>query len=132
MKHNIHQIDDATRIASELGVDLIRFIPVGLPFGTQNAKELTEKWFPYIPDEQDGCLEGIFLQKPIKDACFYLYRSIKINPDGTLAYCCAVWESNDIFGDLSHVDISEIWNNESYQNARALFSRKKTVRKDSL
>ena len=126
MKHNIHQIDDAKRITSELGVDLIRFIPVGLPFGTQNAKELAKKWFPYIPDEQDGYLEGRFLQKPIKGGCFYLYRSVTINPDGTLAPCCAVWESKDSFCDLAHTDFSKIWNSESYQSARALFSRKKS------
>jgi radical SAM protein with 4Fe4S-binding SPASM domain len=124
MKHNCHQIDDARKIANELGVDLIRFIPVGLPFGTQNARELAEEWFPYIPDEQEGYLEGRFLQKPIKGACFYLYRSVTINPDGTLAPCCAVWESRHSFGDLAHADFSEIWNNASYQSARGLFSRK--------
>lgn len=129
MKHNYHQIDDAKKIAAELGVDLIRFIPVGLPFGAQNAKELAEKWFPYIPNEQEGYIEGRFLQKPIKGGCFYLYRSVTINPDGSLAPCCAVWESQDSFGDLTHMDFSEIWNNESYQSARALFSKKKTPMK---
>ncbi|MHC4618295.1 MAG: radical SAM protein [Planctomycetota bacterium] len=129
MKHNCHQIDDARKIAKELGVDLIRFIAVGLPFGTQNARELAEKWFPYIPDEQDGYIEGRFLQQPIRGPCFYLYRSVTINPDGTLAPCCAVWESRHSFGDLAHADFSEIWNNDSYQSARALFSRKETSTK---
>jgi radical SAM protein with 4Fe4S-binding SPASM domain len=102
---------------------------VGLPFGAQNAKELAEKWFPYIPNEQEGYIEGRFLQKPIKGGCFYLYRSVTINPDVSLAPCCAVWESQDIFGDLAHMDFSEIWNNESYQSARALFSKKKSPMK---
>lgn len=126
MKHNTGQIDDAKRMARELGVDLIRFIPVGLPFDTRSAKELAQKWFPYVPDEQDGYLEGRFLQKPIKGGCFYLYRSVTMNPDGTLAPCCAVWESKDSFCDLTHTDFSAIWNNESYQSARALFSGKKS------
>ena len=129
MKHNCHQIDDARKIAARLGVDLLRFIPVGLPFGAENPAQLAQEWFPYVPDEQEGCLPGRFLQKPIKGGCFYLYRSITVNPDGTVAPCCAVWQQKDTFGALTNADFFEIWNNKNYRSARALFSKSKSYLK---
>lgn len=122
MKHNCHQIDEAKRMAKELGVDLIRFIPVGLPFDINDKQKLAEKWYPYIPPDKEGYTIDRFLQKPAEGGCFYLYRSITINPVGVVAPCCAVWKESESFGSLLDTELSQIWNNEYYQGARELFS----------
>lgn len=123
MKHNVHQIDDARRLAKELGVDLLRFIPVGMPFDAPEKAQLRQEWFPQL-DETHAGLEGFqyqLLQRPKKSACFYLYRSLTVNPDSRVSPCCVVYGSKNDFGDLLAEDYQSIWNNERYQSARALF-----------
>jgi len=125
MKHNYHQIDEASRLAEETGVDLVRYIPVGLPFDIKNKKQLAEQWYPYMSSGDEGYIEDRFLQKPIEGGCFYLYRSVTINPVGKVAPCCAVWKEKDNFGDMIEQDFAGIWNNEHYQSARGLFAGEK-------
>jgi len=128
MKHNVHQIEEAKKLATELDVDLLRFIPVGLPFDTPNKLELAQEWYPNTSAvDGEQYIEDRFLQKPIKGGCFYLYRSITITATGRAAPCCAVWKNEDNFGDILHSHFSEIWNNSSYQSARALFGGAKTA-----
>ena len=130
MKHNYHQVKDAEEMAKEIGVDFLRFIPVGLPFEAENKRELAKEWFPFLPSEKEAFREDMFLQKPIEGGCFYLYRSVTLNPLGAVAPCCVVWEEKDDFGNMLENDFAEIWNNALYQSARAMFSTKKrpTVR----
>jgi len=123
MKHNLHQTEEAQRIAKEIGVDLLRFIPVGLPFDAENKAGLQQEWFPQFDDAATGKdSQYYFLQKPSKTACFYLYRSITINPDNRVSPCCIVYGEKNDFGDALTQTPDELWNNEYYQSARALFS----------
>lgn len=122
MKHNFHQIMEAQSLAKKVGVDLIRFIPVGLPFEAKNKKELAAQWFPFMPENGEDYREDMFLQKPISGGCFYMYRSVTINPLGAVAPCCVVWDKKDDFGNFFEEDFAEIWNNERYRSARAMFS----------
>ena len=124
MKHNLHQTDEAKRIARELGVDLLRFIPVGLPFEATDKATLQQEWFPRFSgaSADEDSFKYPFLHKPSKTACFYLYRSITINPDGRVSPCCIVYGEKNDFGDALTQSTTELWNNEYYQSARALFS----------
>ena len=123
MKHNRHQIEEARRVAKEMGVDLLRFIPVGLPFDAKNRETLQREWFPQFEDASTGQdSQYYFLQKPNGAACFYLYRSVTINPDGRVSPCCIVYGEKNDFGDALRQTPDELWNNEYYQSARALFS----------
>jgi MoaA/NifB/PqqE/SkfB family radical SAM enzyme len=127
MKHNIHQVEDARRLAKELGVDLLRFIPVGLPFDASPAERarLAAEWYPDLEDPglDLKAYEYQFLQKPRKTACFYLYRSITINPDGRVAPCCIVYGERNDFGDALAESPDTLWNNARFRSARALFSK---------
>jgi len=124
MKHNLHQTEEARRLAKEIGVDLLRFIPVGLPFDAKDKATLRREWFPQLGDVSTGedSFQYYFLQKPNKSACFYLYRSITVNPDGRVSPCCVVYGEKNDFGDALAQTPDELWNNEYYQSARALFS----------
>ena len=132
MRHNEHQIPEAEQIAKKLGVDLLRFIPVGLPYDATNREELAAEWFPTTVQgrtESDGT-EPQFAQKGKPGPCFYLYRSFVINPDGGVSPCCIVFRKKTDFADLSGLesfDPLEIYNNEYYQAGRALFRRRKSV-----
>jgi radical SAM protein with 4Fe4S-binding SPASM domain len=121
MKHNKHQVDSARAMAKAIGVDYLRFIPVGLPFDARNKAELREDWFPVV-GEGSGVYQYQYLQKPRRSACFYLYRTLTVNPDRRVTPCCIVYGDRNDFGDLDTESPEAIWNNEKYQSARALFS----------
>ncbi|HXG22881.1 MAG TPA: radical SAM protein [Methylomirabilota bacterium] len=126
MKHNEHQISEAEMMAKKLGVDLLRFIPVGIPYEFKNRKELADKWFPTTLKGrgESSHEEQQFGQVSKPGPCFYLYRSMVVNPDGGVAPCCVVYQKNRDFADLnaSAIDPMQIWNNDMYRSARSLFS----------
>ena len=48
-KHNEHEMDQARKRASEIGVDLLRFVSPGVPPEDMHNKLLQEKWMPDNP-----------------------------------------------------------------------------------
>ena len=100
MRHNEHELAEAEVLAKKIGVDLLRFIPVGMPFDTVDRKAVAEKWYPvtvqgraYTPD-----VELQFGQANKPSSCFYLYRSLVVNPDGGVSPCCVVYNRATDFG----------------------------------
>ncbi len=123
MKHNEHQMTSAQALAKEIGVDLLRFAPAGLPFEEFSNQEMANKWLPENPDY--WYYDPRVLQNQnyiINQKCFYLYRSITVNPDGGVSPCCVVYDKAYDFGNLLQQDLEEIWNNQKYKSARALFA----------
>lgn len=128
MRHNEGEAAEAAEMAKKIGVDLIRFIPVRLiPEDTEeNRKEMVRDWFPegkkwrrFVFDEfrQDG-------EYLHNKGCFHLYRSLAINPDGTILPCNIIYKHEDNFGSLAEIAFEDIWNNDSYRSARNLFSNR--------
>ena len=125
MKQNEHEIPIAEQMAKKIGVDLLRFIPVGMPYDTQDRKAVADRWYPvtvtgreHKPDD----VEQQFGQANKPSPCFYLYRSMVVNPDGGVAPCCVVYKKDSDFAQLPVDDIGALWNNEKYVWARSLFS----------
>ena len=127
MKTNEHEVQQAEPMAKKIGVDLIRFIPVGMPFEFKNRKEVADLWYPTSVQgrvDSDGN-EQQFGQANKPSPCFYLYRSMVVNPDGGVSPCCVVYRKNRDFAQLDPqqpVDVPAIWNNEKFLSARSLFS----------
>ncbi|HLQ60237.1 MAG TPA: radical SAM protein [Candidatus Acidoferrales bacterium] len=127
-KHNEHEVEDARRLAGEIGVDLIRFIPAGLPFDAdpERKRELARTWFStkaemrYQDPDSASFVNAPFRQR---GGCYYLYRSATVNPDLGIAPCCIVYNDQYDFGSLLQKDFNAIWNNDRYRSARAEFSR---------
>jgi MoaA/NifB/PqqE/SkfB family radical SAM enzyme len=128
MKQNEHQVEEAERLAKEIGVDLLRFVPVGMPYEFKNRKETADQWYPASVrgrTESDHS-EQQFGQAEKPSPCFYLYRSMVVNPDGGVSPCCVVYRKNRDFADLSSeepLNMTKIWNNDKYLSARSLFSK---------
>lgn len=129
MKHNEGKVEQAEALAKKIGVDLIRFIPVGLPFESKNRKALAAEWFP---TRFEGRAEGeetpqTFGQADRPSPCYYLYRSMVVNADGGVSPCCIVYRETRDFDDLkqhAELDIGKIYNNEKFRSARSLYSPK--------
>ena len=138
MKHNENNVEEAEALAAKLGVDRIRFIPVGLPFETRNRQILADEWFPTKFEGRDNgaSTPQTFGQADRPAPCYYLYRSMVVNSDGGVSPCCIVYKDRRDFDHLEEhaaIDVSKIWNNEKYRSARALYTdkdwdgRKKTI-----
>jgi MoaA/NifB/PqqE/SkfB family radical SAM enzyme len=132
MRQNEHQVPEAEVLAKKLGVDLLRFIPVGMPYEFTNRRETAEKWFPrgvQGRSQSDGT-EVQFGQAGKPGPCFYLYRSVVVNPDGGVSPCCIVYRQDRDFANLSTMDTIDpeaLYNNPAYVSARALYSPKADV-----
>lgn len=128
-KHNEHQMAHARTLAEEIGVDHLRFRSPGLPYNSINDEALGEKWMPTDPAFWDLHPSRLNRQGYLWDEpCYYLYRSMTVNPGGGVAACCIVYREQQDFGCLLHTDLDEIWNNRQYQASRALFGRQPTQR----
>jgi len=130
MKQNEHEIPEAEILAKKLGVDKLRFIPVGMPYEFKNRKEVADRWYPtgVSARVESSHEEQQFGQADKPGPCFYLYRSMVINPDGGVSPCCVVYQQNRDFAQLPTdrpLDIGAIWNNDHYLSARSLYSRRK-------
>ena len=120
MRQNEHQMEDARRMAEEMGVDTITFKPVDFPHGEKDI-ELARQWLPRA--ELGARLANPF-RKPYAEEglrCWRLWRSAVVNWDGGYAPCCYLTDAVDDFGDVRTHSIKEIWNNDLYRTARGLF-----------
>lgn len=128
MKHNEHKVAEAEKLAQKIGVDLIRFIPVGLPFEEKrNWKNLAEQWYPSsVLGREQGAAgeEQQYGQGTRKGPCFYLYRSMVVNADGGVSPCCIVHRKDRDFAQLDEAfdDVMPVWNNPKFRSGRSLFS----------
>jgi MoaA/NifB/PqqE/SkfB family radical SAM enzyme len=124
MRHNEHQIEEARRMAAEIGVDYLTFTPVSNIDPAR--KDLIKKWVSTDPryslyDAESGA--NLRTTRP-KKACPWLYRSASINCDGSVSPCCYYPNFPQArFGDLGKEPFGAIWNNVRYENARAICNR---------
>ncbi len=120
MRQNEHQIEDAKRLAAELGVNSLILKNVDFPHGMSDPKE-AERWVPR--DHPDYLREDPFLKPYQEDGrrCWRLWRSAVVNWDGGLAPCCYLTDKSEDFGDVTANPIKQIWNNENYTTARGMF-----------
>jgi MoaA/NifB/PqqE/SkfB family radical SAM enzyme len=128
MKHNEHRVAEAQAMADKLGVDLIRFIPVGLPYEERrNWPQMAAQWYPTSLQGMAGDHAGSeqqFGQGTRPEPCFYLYRSMVVNADGGVSPCCIVHRQDRDFAQLDERfdDVMAVWNNDRFRSARSLYA----------
>lgn len=126
-RFNEHEMEAAKRLADELGVDSIMFIPIYLDIDglfTRLPKERYERdkdWLPRNPefnmyDAETGRL------KDVPEVCPHLWESATVNWDGTVSPCCAVTDPADDFGSVERGSFASVWNNHVYRDARSLMA----------
>ena len=124
MKHTVDQVPRARRMARQLGVDSISFVPIGNIDPTR--KDQLEKWVPRekryarydIETGADARSEGKM------GRCSWLYRGAFVTWDGWVSPCCYFSSFEESrFGNIKEDDFTSVWNNEHYVTARKLFSK---------
>lgn len=124
MRHNEHEMEAARRLASEIGVDVVRFSSAGMPFDRLTDAKMAEPWMPRSAQYRDFDPARLGPECRSFDArhCHYLYRSMTISPDSSVSPCCVIHASADDFGALGADGLAGVWNNDAYRSARSLFA----------
>jgi MoaA/NifB/PqqE/SkfB family radical SAM enzyme len=116
-KFNIHEMEQARKIAGDLGV-FIRFAPLR---GMEYEPGLQEHWLPTGDDPfQDGRLQ--LGETNSKYPCYFLWRSLVLNSNGKMARCL-IYQNVAEYADLAKTSVRAIYNHPSVQRARQLFSK---------
>lgn len=126
VKPNEHQLEEARKLAADLGVDEIRF-------KTAQIYDY-EKGSPLIPDnkkysryvlQQDGTYA---IKNRLLNHCWKMWSSCVITWDGRVVPCCFDKDAGHAMGTLNGTNFSEVWNGASYRAFRsALFRSRKEI-----
>jgi len=131
-RFNEHEIERAKQLAAEIGVDRIVF---GTPFLDEGRfplspadREAMKQWAStlpefnrYLPDHPEYEDPRAPVEK--RTRCDWHYVSTAINPDGSVAPCCAVFEKANDFGSVAGgASYMDVVNNERFVAIRDRFA----------
>jgi len=116
-KGNLHEIEDARRLAKKLGV-FFRASPLR---GMDYDPLLQEAWLPPKLGRQEGDFK--LGETAHSWPCYFLWRSLVLNSNHKVARCL-VYQNVAEYADLNEVTVLEAFNHASVQRARQLFSKK--------
>jgi radical SAM protein with 4Fe4S-binding SPASM domain len=116
VKPNEHQIEDVKKLATELGVDEVRFKTAQI-YDYENGNDLipTIDRFSRYRKQENGTYA---IKNKLMDHCWKLWHACVITWDGIVVPCCFDKDATHRFGDLKEKTFKEIWQNTAYQNFR--------------
>ena len=116
VKPNEHQIEDAKKLATELGVDEIRFKTAQV-YNFKSGNELIptiEKYARY-KKLADGTYR---LKNKLLNECWRMWSSCVITWDGKIVPCCFDKDATHQLGDIEQTNLQQIWKSAAYTNFR--------------
>lgn len=143
MKDNYTQLPDIIKLGDSLGIDFIRFKPIGTynVYEDEELKVENEILFKTIGDAiqlSQGCgvghnLTSLFKNKdcyyrPInkKYPCYSPWLEVYIQWYGGVRLCCEFFSSKYDLGNIFEQDFQGIWNGGQMRNIRKLFIKGNT------
>ncbi|OIN59562.1 SPASM domain-containing protein [Arsenicibacter rosenii] len=121
---NEHQIADAKRLATELGVDEIKFKTAQI-YDYERGNPLIptlDRYSRYAP-QQDGTYR---IKSALDDHCWKMWHSCVITWDGLVVPCCFDKDADHRVGDLQQQRFTELWQGAPYQNFRQALIRSRS------
>lgn len=126
VKPNEHQIEDAKKLASDMGVDEIRFKTAQV-YSYENGNPLIpsiEKYSRY-KKMSNGKYK---LKNKMSNHCWRMWSSAVITWDGSVVPCCFDKDATHKLGNLQFVKFADIWKNKDYQHFRkALLTNREEI-----
>ncbi|RLC40661.1 MAG: hypothetical protein DRH51_02375 [Candidatus Coatesbacteria bacterium] len=122
MRHNEHEIENAQKLATKLGMDNLQLIAVSIPHYRKMSKEEALKYLPTNPEYNRfkiGRL-GPELREKRKEgeACIWAFTRSVVNWDGTVSPCCIDYDCTHQFGNAFDEGLKVIWKNNKYVSFR--------------
>lgn len=113
---NEHQIDEAKKLAKEIGVDEIKFKTAQV-YDFENGNTLIPKNEKYSRYKKTK--EGKYkIKASLKNHCWRMWSSSVSTWDGRVSPCCFDKDASYQFGIVGNDHFEGIWNNESYNDFR--------------
>lgn len=117
VKPNEHQIEDAKKLANELGVDEIRFKTAQL-YNFKHGNELIPSIDKYARYKKQA--DGTYrLKNKLLNECWRMWSSCVITWDGKVVPCCFDKDATHQLGELHQTPLKEIWTSKPYHNFRS-------------
>jgi radical SAM protein with 4Fe4S-binding SPASM domain len=117
-RHNENEIEQAQKMAKEIGVDKINFAKPWCP----------KDWVSTIDKYSNYNIKNDTKEyKQYNNYCNWLWNGIVINANGSVSPCCSVENESEDFGNIFTTPFYKLWNNKNYREARKYnITRKKT------
>ena len=114
---NEHQVDDARRMAAELGVDEIRFKTAQI-YDYENGSELIPQNPRYsrYQKRKDGRYK---MRHTLSDRCWKSWSGCVATWDGRIVPCCFDKDAHHQMGQISTQSLPTIWRSDAYMRFRA-------------
>jgi radical SAM protein with 4Fe4S-binding SPASM domain len=125
VKPNEHQLEDIRQVATEVGVDEIRFKTAQVYDYENDPNHLipeNKKYSRYRKNKNGK----IAIRNSLRNHCWRLWHATVITWDGLAVPCCFDKDAQHQLGDLKGKPFKDIWHNREYVNfrSRVLQSRK--------
>jgi radical SAM protein with 4Fe4S-binding SPASM domain len=127
VKPNEHQMDAVKKLATEIGVDQVRFKTAQVyDFDTDPNQLIPEnKKYSRYKKDRDG---NMVFKGALKNSCWRLQHAPVITWDGLVVPCCFDKDASHQLGNLKMQDFRTIWKNENYRYFRtALKNGRKNI-----
>jgi radical SAM protein with 4Fe4S-binding SPASM domain len=116
VSHNEHQIEEAKSLASEMGVDEIRFKTAQV-YDFENGNELIPKNEKYSRYKKSSSGKWVIKNK-LENHCWRMWSGSVITWNGLVVPCCFDKDAKHQLGDLKKSSFLEIWKSERYKRFR--------------
>ncbi|MDP5140204.1 MAG: SPASM domain-containing protein, partial [Spirosomaceae bacterium] len=124
VKPNEHQIEEVKALASELGVDEVRFKTAQI-YDYEDGSPLIptiDRYSRYVP-KADG---KFGIKNKFIDHCWKMWHSCVITWDGTVVPCCFDKDAEYPMGNLQETSFTNLWKSKSYDTFRQSLIRSRS------
>lgn len=120
-QHNVHQMNEARKLARSLGCDEIRFKTAQVYDYSNGSKLIPEEsLYARYAEGQSG---EYVLKSELPNRCFRLWNAPVVTWDGQLVPCCFDKDAEYVMGNLQQTSLLEIWNGKKYRSFRNQMTR---------
>ncbi len=116
VKPNEHQIADLYKLADEIGADEV-LLKTAQVYDYENGNPLIPENEKYSRYKKTATGKYV-LKNTLDNHCWKMWHSCVITWDGNVVPCCFDKDAQHVFGNLSKNTLTEIWNNQKYQQFR--------------
>ncbi len=126
VKPNEHQVEEAKKMAKDLGVDEIKFKTAQVydyTYGNDLIPENPE--YSRYTKNADGTFS---LKNKYKNSCWRMWSSSVITQNGEVVPCCFDKDAQHRFGSVKDHSLNDIWKNQAYRHFREkVFTNRQSI-----
>lgn len=137
-RFNEHETDKAQEISREIGVDSVKFNKFRCDMGNELFLDDGQQFAnvrDWLPRDEALSMYDYGRKKKKKNKsnrCNWLWFESSINWNGAVSPCCAVWNEQYDFGNVSASSFGEIWNSSKYRQARKIVKGERFYSPDNI